>query len=129
MPDATDIASEGLGLNKKQRVLIIRVLWVLGVTNVIIYMLGGLASIGLTSPLARAADVKKNTADIADIKEQVSISAKLQLLSEIRVQKRVYCTSSDEQVKASTLRYLNTLTEDLKKVSGIIENPFPDCAT
>lgn len=129
MPDATDLASEGLGLTKKQRVLIIRVLWVLGVTNIIIYIMGGLAFLGLNSPLARAEDVKKNTADIADIKQQVAISARLQLMQEIRTQKRVYCTNDDEAVKASTLRYLNVLTDELKKVSGIQESPYPDCTT
>ena len=129
MPDATDIASEGLGLTKKQRTLVIRVLWVLGVTATLAYILGGLTVIGLSSPLARAEDVRKNTADIADIKQQVAISARLQLMTEIRTQKRVFCANDDEAVRASTLRYLNVLTDELKKVSGIQENPYPDCST
>lgn len=127
MPDASDLASEGLGLTKKQRTLIIRVLWVLGVTSAIFYMLGAFSAIGLASPLAKAADVKEVREEVAEIKQQVAITARLQLIQEIRVQKRVYCSNDDDQVKASTLRYLYALVDDLKKVSNIQESPIPDC--
>lgn len=131
MPDATDLAAEGLGLNRKQRVLIIRVLWVLGVTSAIVYILGGLSFIGFISPLAKAADVKEIRTEMADLKQQVAISARLQLVQEIRLQKRVYCVNqNDDQIRQSTLRYLYTLVDELKKVDpNSQETPIPACPT
>lgn len=128
MGDATDIASEGFGLTKKQRQLIIRVLWVLFVTTSIFWMLGAFAYIGFASPLAKAEDVKEARAEISSIKQQVAISTRLQLMQEIRVQKRVYCTTTDDQVRQSTLRYLDALVDDLRKVyPSSMENPIPVC--
>jgi hypothetical protein len=127
MADPLELASEGLGLTPKQRGLIIRVLWVLGVTTTLVYILGGLAFMGFTSPLAKAEDLRNSDQKIAAITQQVEISARLQLMQEIRTQKRVYCTNDDDAVRVSTLRYLNVLVDELKKVSNIQENPYPDC--
>lgn len=120
--EAGDAVSEGFGLNKKQRQLIIRVLWVLGVSGHIAWVCGFMSFLGLVSPFARATDVEQ-------LQNQVAISARLQLIQEIRTMKRSYCLSTDDDVRQSTLRYLNSLVDELRKVSDLKESPIPDCAS
>ena len=119
--DPGDALSEGFGLNKKQRQLIIRVAWVVAVSGHILWICGFLGWMGLNAPFARAEDVD-------EMKQQTAISARLQIVQEIRTQKRIYCTTPDERSRDSTLRYLNVLVLELSKVSDIKETPIPDCS-
>lgn len=126
--DPEQALSEGFGLTKKQRQLIIRVLWVLAVSNSILWMLGVFAYIGFASPLAKAKDVEDVQQQVAGIKQQVAISARLQLMSEIRTQKRLYCANPDEQVRQSIQRYLYSLVDDLRQVvPSTTESPIVEC--
>lgn len=125
--DPGDALSEGFGLTKKQRQLVIRVAWVVAVSGHVLWICGFMGWAGLNPPFARAEDVRKNEEKIEAIQSQVEISARLQIIQEIRTQKRIYCTTSDDRARDSTLRYLNQLVLELRKVSDIQESPTPDC--
>jgi hypothetical protein len=54
-----DLVSEGFGLNRQQRGLLIRVGWVIIVTTYMAWTLGLMAFMGVSSPFATAGDLKE----------------------------------------------------------------------
>jgi len=120
--EAGEVASEGFGLTPKQRQLIIRVLWVLAVSLHISYVCGLLALAGIgAAPFARAEDVD-------DLKKANAVTARIQIIQELRVQKRSYCLISDERTKDSIMRYMLRLQGELKEITGQIEPVTEDCS-
>jgi hypothetical protein len=120
--EASDVASEGFGLTPKQRQLVIRVLWVLAVSLHISYVCGLLALAGIgTAPFARAEDVDK-------LKRVNAISARIQIIQELRVQKRSYCLVSDDRTRDSIMRYMLRLQSELQEITGQVEPVNDDCS-
>lgn len=121
--EAGEVVSEGFGLTAKQRQLIIRVLWVLAVTAHMAYVCGILAFAGIGSaPFARAEDVE-------GMKKANAVTARIQIIQEMRVQKRSYCQISDERTKDSIMRYMLRLQDELRDITGQNEPVTEDCST
>lgn len=120
--EAGEVASEGFGLTPKQRQLIIRVLWVMAVTLHASYVCGILAFVGIGSaPFARAEDVEA-------MKRASIVNTRIQIIQELRVQKRSYCQIQDDRTKDSIFRYMIRLQGELKEITGEIEPVTQDCS-
>lgn len=83
------------------------------------WVCGFLAAIGLASPFARASDVDK-------LLHAAEVNARISMQSEIRVQTRLFCQTSDEEVKASAMKRIDELREELWEISRI-RLPDPQC--
>lgn len=127
MSEAADALSTGFRLTSKQKTLIVRVLWVLAVTIYMTWTLGGLTFLGLSAPFARAEDVKDLKQQVGVIQEQGNIAARLQLVQEIRIQKRAYCVNTDQEIRNSILRTIDNLRSELKRVANVDEPLYPVC--
>jgi hypothetical protein len=120
--EAAEVASEGFGLTPKQRQLIIRVAWVAAVTAHMAYVCGILAFAGIgTAPFARAEDVE-------GMKKANAVTARIQIIQEMRVQKRSFCQISDDRTRDSIMRYMLRLQGELKEITGQIEPVTDDCS-
>lgn len=100
----------GFGLNRRQQALILRILWVLGVSLHIAWACGWLAVIGLVG-FARADDVHS-------LQQTVNASARVTLAQEIRAQSHIRCQVSDQAVRDALTRYIDTLQYDYERISG-----------
>lgn len=120
LSEADGAITTAFGLNKKQRQLLLRVLWVLAVSGHIAWVCGFLAFVGLSSPFARAADVE-------DLKRAATVNARIQIIQEMRVQKNSYCKTTDEQTRDSIIRYLVRLQGELKEIADEVEPVQPVC--
>lgn len=109
----------GLGLKREHQRLLVRTCWVLFVTGHVMWVCGFLAAIGLASPFARASDVDK-------LLHAAEVNARISMQSEIRVQTRLFCQTSDEEVKASAMKRIDELREELWEISRI-RLPDPQC--
>lgn len=119
MNEKLDLLSEAFGLNKGQRQLVLRVLWVISVSTILAYILGALTIIGIAAPYARAGDVNQ-------IQQTVAASARVTLSQEIRAQARVRCQSNDPAVRDAITRYLDSLQFEYERVAGQ-RYPEPQC--
>lgn len=120
--DAAEAGSEAFGLTKKQRQLIIRVLWVVAVSLHAAYVCGILAVAGIgAAPFARAEDVE-------NLKRSSVVQARIQILQEMRDQKRSFCQISDERTRDSIMRYMIRLQGELKEITGELEPVNTDCS-
>lgn len=120
--EAAEVGSEGFGLTKKQRQLIIRVMWVVAVSLHGAYVCGILAFVGIgKAPFARAEDVES-------LKRASTVQARIQILQEMRDQKRSYCQISDERTRDSIMRYMIRLQGELREITGEIEPVNDDCS-
>lgn len=108
---AFNILSLGMGLSRRQQQLIIRTLWVLLVTTNTLWTWGLLTWLGLTAPFARAQTV-------ADLQRIVSVSARLQLTQELRVQTLYWCGAKDDVQRNAVEQTLDRLREEYKHVTG-----------
>lgn len=111
MNEKIDFIAEAFGLNKEQRRLLLRVLWVLSVSTILAYILGAMTIIGIAAPYARADDVHQ-------LQQTVNASARVTLAQEIRAQSRVRCLVTDQSVRDSLTRYIDTLQYDYERISG-----------
>lgn len=115
-----DLVSEGFGLSKAQRQLLLRVLWVLGVTTCLAYILGALTIIGISAPYAKAAEVEQ-------LQRTVEVSARIQLAQEIRLQVRIRCTITDQQSRDSLQRAIDSLQDEYARITKGQRYPEPIC--
>lgn len=122
-PDVTGAFSAlaaGFQLTKRQQALILRVLWVLLVSAHIAWACGWLTLIGLAG-FAKAEEVSR-------LQQTVSASARVTLSQEIRSQARVRCAATDQAVKDSLTRYIDSLQSEYERVAGQ-RFPEPPCET
>lgn len=119
MNEKLDLLSEGFGLKKEQRQLLLRVLWVIAVTTTLAYILGALTVFGIAAPYARAADVDQ-------LKQTIEASARVTLGREIREQSRVRCSATDQAIIDSITRYIDSLQTDYERIAGQ-RYPEPEC--
>jgi len=105
------LLSLGMGLTRGQQQLIIRTLWVLLVTTNALWTWGLLAWMGLTAPFARAVTVE-------ELQHTVMISARLQLIQELRVQTLYWCSAKDGQEKFSVEQTLDRLRDEYRRITG-----------
>jgi hypothetical protein len=113
-----DLVSEGFGLTKTQRQLIVRVGWVVAVTLTGAYMLGAFSLIGLSGPFVFASDYKQLESKVAQIERTTSASAKVTLAQEIRIQVRAKCLVTDTDVRESIQRVIDQLQDDYAQLAG-----------
>ncbi len=102
--------SAGFGLSRRQQALVIRILWVLGVSAHIAWACGWLGALGLVG-FAKADDVHS-------LQQTVNASARVTLAQEIRAQSRVRCLVTDQAVRDSLTRYIDTLQYDYERIAG-----------
>lgn len=119
MNEKLDLLSEGFGLNKAQRSLLLRVGWVIAVSGVNAYLLGALAVFGIPAPYARANDFE-------ELKRITAASARVTLSKEIREQSRIKCSATDQAIVDSITRYIDSLQLDYERIAGQ-RYPEPEC--
>ena len=120
-PDVTgafSALSAGFGLDRRQQALVLRILWVLIVSIHIAWACGWLSALGLVG-FARANEVSQ-------IQQTVNASARVTLSQEIRAQARVRCVSTDQAVRDSLTRYIDSLQAEYERVAGQ-RFPEPNC--
>jgi hypothetical protein len=120
-PDVTgafSALSAGFNLSRRQQALVLRILWVLVVSVHIAWACGWLGAIGLVG-FARATDVSQ-------IQQTVNASARVTLSQEIRAQSRIRCISTDQAVRDSLARYIDSLQTEYERVAGA-RFPEPSC--
>lgn len=108
----------GFQLNRRQQALLLRVGWVIIVTTHIAWACGWLGVLGLIG-FARADELSK-------LQQTVAASARVTLSQEIRAQNRVRCASTDQAVKDSITRYIDSLQTEYEKIAGQ-RYPEPPC--
>jgi hypothetical protein len=115
-----DLIAEGFGLNREQRRLLLRILWVIGVSTHIAWVCGFLAWTGLAPPFAKAERVER-------LERSALISARISLQQEYRVQVRAYC-AMDESARDGVLRTIDRIRTDFVIVTeGKEYLPEPRC--
>jgi len=120
MNEKLSLLSDGFGLSIAQRQLLIRVLWVLGVSTHIAWVCGFLGVVGLAPPFARAERVDR-------LEQSAQIAARISLQQEYRVQVRAYCLV-DEPAKDGVLRTIDRIRADYSTVTEGKESlPEPRC--
>lgn len=120
-PDVTGAFSAltlGFNLTRRQQILIIRILWVLGVSMHIVWACGFLSFLGLVG-FAKADDMQK-------LQQTVAASARVTLSQEIRSQAGVRCRSVDPLVRDSITRYIDSLQTEYERIAGQ-RYPEPAC--
>lgn len=121
-PEVTGVFSAlaaGFRLKRDDRVLLLRVFWVVAVSTHIAWVCGFLVAFGLPSPFARADDVM-------ELKRIAAASARVTLSKEIREQSRVRCTATDQAVVDSLTRYIDSLQTEYERIAGQ-RYPEPEC--
>lgn len=109
----------GLGLKREHQKILIRTGWVLFVTYHIARAAGWLAPLGLASMFASASDVDK-------LIRASEINARISMQNEIRVQTRNYCETDDVEIRASALKRIDQLREDMWEIAKV-RVPEPQC--
>jgi hypothetical protein len=120
MPEGLNLLSEGFGLTKEQRRLIIRVLWVAIVSTHILWVCGLLGFLGLSPPFAWAADVDS-------LRQATLVSARLNLVTEIRTQTRAWCSITDPTTREAIATTIDKLREEYRRVAGGASPPEQRC--
>lgn len=114
-----NLLAEGFGLSREQRRLVLRVLWVLGVSTHIAWVCGLLAVIGFPTPFARAQDVQQ-------LERATLVSARINLQQELRAQTRLLC-SLDPVERPPVERTIDKLREEYRVVTKGEIYPEPHC--
>lgn len=115
------LLSLGMGLDRRQQQIILRTLWVLIVTTHILWVCGLLVPVGLSAPFARADTVEELT-------RTASISARLQLTTELRVQTIYWCAAKDPTQKQGFEQTIDRLHEEYRRVTKGESPPTFRCA-
>ena len=102
----------GMGLKVEHQRLLIRTLWVLAVTTNMLWVGGLLAFVGLTAPFAKASDVDK-------LLRAAEVNARISMQNEIRLQVRVYCSASDDDIRNSAMRRIDELRDELWEIAKV----------
>jgi len=104
--------SLGLGLKQHHWKILIRVGWVLLVSGHIAWVCGWFAVVGLSTPFAKASDMQA-------VQKMLAVSTRISLQQELRMQKQAYCRVDDYQVKASIMRRIDELRDQLREIAKI----------
>lgn len=110
-------------LNPQQRYAVYRFFWRILIMGWIIWAMGGLALFGLPG-FVRASDVTVMRAQLAELKANSAISARINLSQEIRTWQRAMCTAPE---KAPIERLIERLQADYQAIVGsrYPDNPCP----
>ncbi len=111
----------GMGLKPTHVKVLIRVGWVSIVSIHIAWVCGWLGFVGLATPFARAADVQ-------DIQKTLRVSAEIQLQSELRAQKNMWCKNTDEKTRETIMHRIDELRRNLREIARIEDGTAePQC--
>lgn len=110
---------ENLGIKREHQTVFFRISWVVAVTGHMAWVCGFLAGFGLAAPFARASDVDK-------LLRASEVNARISMQNEIRLQVRVLCQSDDDDIRASAMRRIDELRDELWEISRI-RVPDPQC--
>lgn len=114
-----NLITEGFGIPKGGRSVLIRLAWVAFVTVHILWVCGWLAWMGITSPFARASDFET-------LQKNAALSATIAVQREIRDEYTARCSTSDPNVSDKLDRYIDVLQAEYLKLTGKYY-PDPGC--
>lgn len=114
-----NLITEGFGIPRSVRGVLIRIAWVLFVTGHILWVCGWLAFIGVQSPFARADDFKT-------LQKNAALSATIAVQRELRDEYSARCSTVDPQLWDKLDRYIDVLQAEYIKLTGVYY-PDPGC--
>lgn len=109
-----------LPASKEQRSFFMRASWFVVVSLHILWIWGLLAWAGFAAPFARASTVE-------ELAKNASITARLQLTQEMRVQTLYWCALKDQTQQSAVERILDRLHEEYRRVTNGEKPPEFKC--
>jgi len=106
-----------LGFNDKQKAEVVTLIWRLLVTWHILWVCNFLVVVGMPSPMLRAEDLQQLTADVVELKAAYTLTTKIALLREMRIQKQLWCVTEDKRQKDILEVTLERLAQDYRNLT------------
>ena len=132
LPDGFGLLAKGMELTKRNQGLVIRVLWVVTVSTLLLWICG-FVSFFANPPYAKAGDVQQVQRDVAQLQHTANVTAKINLTRELRDQYSARCElrlSKDAAKNASAIEaishYIDTLLTEYLDLTGK-QYPEPVC--